>query len=103
MRADHSLLRALVATLIALPGFAPLSDQKPDNPQRSQRVQPPSVDKDLSDQAGHDDDSQPAASDAFDWVGAERATAQCIGQPKFPAREDVHDRYGSDADYQTRQ
>lgn len=67
---------APVAALIALPGFASLAEQKPNNAERSQRVYPPGADQQLRDEPDDDDEGQPTAGNALDCIGPKGAAAE---------------------------
>lgn len=94
---------ALAATLIAFPSFASLAEQKPDDPERSQRVYPPGADQELRDEPDDDDGGEPTASNGLDRIRPKGPAAECACEWQLAARKDVHDRYGNDADDQTRQ
>ena len=69
-----------MAAFIALPGFPAFAHQKPDDPERGHRIDPPQPGGGLRKQRRDDDEAKPAASDALHCIGAERAAAERVGK-----------------------
>src|SRR5271166_6985319 len=89
---EHTLA---ATAFFASPRFPTFLDQKPDNHQRAERVNPPRSKHSLSNEADHHDDRQPAAGNALHGIGSHCAASKFIGKGYFATRGRARNtRYG---------
>ena len=80
------------ATLLSAPSLSTFANKKPNNTEGGRRVYPPCTYGKLHDESCDHDKGEPAAGDAFDCIGPERATAKRFGKIKLTAGKEVHYR-----------
>ena len=95
---DRSSLAMMLRLVVTNPSFPTFSDQKGDDREGSDAVDPPRAEKPLSDQAQQHHGGEIRTRDRLDGVGSERAATDAIGRPDLCSGEEIHRRYcqGSD-------